>query len=72
MTIWERSADIPEPPEPDIFATCHQCCGEIYDGESYYEIDGKYIHIECLSDFAAEYFADCKKEAVVRNAKVPL
>ena len=60
----ERSLD---PPEDVIFAHCDYCDGEIYEGESYYAISGKNICIDCLRDFASDYFADC-----IELAKAPV
>lgn len=52
-----------EPPEDKPVGYCAHCGQEIYEGETVYDIDGELIHEDCLADFAAEYFADCKKEA---------
>ena len=52
-----------DPPEPKVFGYCQHCGGEIYEGETYYNIDGQIIHEDCLWDFAKEHFADCKEEA---------
>lgn len=49
-----------EPPEDVIFAYCDYCGGEIYEGETYYAIDGENICTDCLRDFA-----DCVEEASV-------
>lgn len=54
-----------DPPEDIIFDHCGYCGGEIYEGETYYDIDGKSVHADCLSDFASNYFADRVKEAGV-------
>lgn len=58
--------DIPErpldPPEDVVVGYCVHCGGEIYDGETVYNIDGDLIHEDCLHDFAKDYFADCKEE----------
>ena len=56
-----------DPPEDVIFAECDHCGGEIYEGETYYEIDGQYIHEDCLRDFAEKYFADRKCKAIVER-----
>lgn len=56
-----------EPPEDVIFSYCDRCGGEIYEGETYYAIDGKHICADCLRDFASDYFADCLEKAVVRD-----
>lgn len=54
-----------DPPEDKVIGCCDLCGGEIYEGETIYEIDGKMIHEDCLAEFAADYFAHCKvtKEA---------
>ena len=52
-----------EPPEDVIFAHCDRCGGEIYEGDTYYAIDGQNICVDCLRDFASDYFADCVEEA---------
>lgn len=53
-----------EPPEEKPIAYCDYCGGEIYEGETVYNIDGQLIHEDCLHDFADDYFKDCKEEAV--------
>lgn len=53
-----------EPPKDKIFDYCAHCGGEIYEGETVYNIDGQLIHEDCLHDFADDYFKDCKEEAV--------
>lgn len=58
--------DLPiDPPEDKVFAVCDYCGGEIYEGETYYDIDRKNIHVDCLRDFASDYFANCIEEAEV-------
>ncbi len=52
-----------EPPEDVIFAHCDRCGDEIYEGDTYYAIDGENICVDCLRDFASDYFADCVEEA---------
>lgn len=52
-----------EPPEDVIFAHCDRCGGEIYEGDTYYAVDGQNICVDCLRDFASDYFADCVEEA---------
>lgn len=59
-----------EPPEPVVFAECGCCGGEIYEGETFFDIDGEYIHEDCLHDFADEYFADRKREAVIERRRI--
>ena len=49
-----------EPPEEKPIAYCDYCGGEIYEGETVYNIDGQLIHEDCLHDFADDYFKDCK------------
>lgn len=39
---------------------CHQCEGEIYEGEDYFRIDGRAVCVDCLSQFAEEYFQPCR------------
>lgn len=34
--------------EPPIFDHCHECGYEIYDGDEYYEIDGKNYCEACV------------------------
>lgn len=63
---YENTPEPPlEPPEDIIFAYCDYCGGEIYDGETYYAINGETICTDCLRDFASGYFADCVEEASV-------
>lgn len=38
----------PNAPEPPIFAHCEECGYEIYDGDEYFEIDGKHYCQECI------------------------
>lgn len=52
-----------EPPEDKVYATCSHCGNEIYEGEMFYDIEGDYIHEDCLHDYADNYFKDCKREA---------
>lgn len=56
-----------DPPEDKVFAMCDHCGGEIYDGETYYDIDGEYVHVDCLPDFASNYFADRTRKADSRE-----
>lgn len=64
--MFNRMPEPPlEPPEDVIFGYCNHCGGEIYEGETYYDIDGQNIHADCLRDFASDYFADCVQEAEV-------
>lgn len=39
----------PNAPEPPIFAKCEECGYEIYDGDTYYEIDGKNYCEACVA-----------------------
>lgn len=59
--------DIPErpldPPEDVVFATCDHCGGEIYEGEEFYDIDGEFIHEDCLHDWARFMFTINKRTA---------
>ena len=43
-----------EPPEDKIFGYCDFCGGEIYEGDTVYDIDGQRIHEDCLGDFRSE------------------
>ena len=38
-------------------AECDLCGGEIYTDEPYYFINGKSLCRDCLSDYAAQFFA---------------
>lgn len=52
--------------EPDferVFGLCSHCGMEIYEGETYYDIEGEHIHEDCFSDYLHDLYADCKKEA---------
>ena len=62
--IPERPLD---PPEDVVVVHCDYCGGEIYEGETYYAIDGKAICTDCLRDFASDYFSDCVEEAKVHD-----
>jgi hypothetical protein len=67
--MFYREPELPiDPPEDRIFTTCDYCKGEIYEGESYYRIDGQDICVECLRDFSSDYFADCIEEAIYEAA----
>lgn len=52
-----------EPPEDKIYGYCNLCGGEIYEGDTIYEINGQLIHEECLEEFAKDYFSGCRTEA---------
>ncbi len=52
-----------EPDAERVFCLCDHCNGEIYEGETYYEIDGDKIHEDCFYEYCRELYADCKKEA---------
>ncbi len=41
----------PNAPEPPIFDHCEECGCEIYDGDEYYEIDGKRYCEACIYSF---------------------
>ena len=53
-----------EPNAEKIFALCDHCGGEIYDGETIYEIDGDHIHEDCFDDYVRELYSDYRKEAI--------
>lgn len=38
----------PNAPEPPIFALCRECGEPIYDGDEYYEIDGRNYCEACV------------------------
>ena len=40
-------------------AVCDLCGGEIYQGQSYYRINGRTVCRDCLADYAGSYVADC-------------
>ena len=46
-----------EPPADRIYCFCAHCGGEIYEGESVYDIEHDLIHNYCLGD----YFEDNKR-----------
>lgn len=46
-----------EPPADVVIGYCPICKDEVYIGENVYDIDGKYIHEECIGEFAKDYFA---------------
>lgn len=52
-----------EPPDDVVVGYCDVCCGEVYEGETIYCIDGKMIHEDCLEEFAKDYFENCKIES---------
>lgn len=64
MYIPESNLD---PPKDNVFAYCHYCHGEIYEDEIYYDIDGQYIHEDCLRDFAEKHFANNRREATLHK-----
>lgn len=47
--------------EEDGCCTAAVCdlCGEIYQGQAYYRINGRTVCRDCLADYAESYFADC-------------
>lgn len=56
--------DLPiEPPEDVVSDHCDYCKGEIYEGDVYYDIDGKSICPDCLGRFSRRYFLDCARRA---------
>ena len=42
-----------------VEGVCDLCGGEIYQGQSYYRINGRTVCRDCLADYAGSYFADC-------------
>ena len=52
-----------DPPDDVIVTRCNCCGGEIYEGESYYNIDGSAVCPDCLEEFAKDYFKSCREEA---------
>lgn len=38
----------PNAPEPPVYAECEACGAEIYDGDEYYEIDGRNYCESCV------------------------
>ena len=40
-----------------ITAECDNCGFEIYQGESYYYINGEFICVDCLGEYAARLLA---------------
>ena len=49
---------------PEVFGECDGCGNEIYDGDEYYEIDGKIYCEDCIIDFrkTAEVEIDYDRE----------
>ena len=46
----------PASPASDAVWWCSVCMGEIYEGDTYYLIDGRTVCTDCLRDFAERYF----------------
>ena len=44
--IWEK--ELPE--NDEVYDCCDECGNPIYDGDSYYEIDGRFICDDCMQD----------------------
>lgn len=40
----------PNAPEPTVYSHCAMCGMEIYEGDEYYEVDGKDYCEECIGD----------------------
>ena len=55
--IYPGETQPTEPPEDVVCGYCPICKDEVYIGENVYGIDGKYIHEECIGEFAKDYFA---------------
>lgn len=55
--IYPGEAQPTEPPDDVVCGYCSICKDEVYEGTGAYDIDGKYIHEECIEEFAKDYFA---------------
>lgn len=47
------------------YGFCGCCCGEIYLGQLYYEMDDRYVCPECLSEYARSYFLSRQRTAML-------
>lgn len=47
---------MPDAPGDAAVRWCSLCGGEIYEGESYYEPEGRAVCRDCLPAFARRYF----------------
>ena len=56
---YKCPASCPNAPEPSVFAECAECGFEIFDGDDYYDINGKYYCEECIEN--------CRKIAEVED-----
>jgi hypothetical protein len=45
-----------EPPEPKIIATCCECGGDIYDMEPCFNLDYKYMCVNCYEERAKQAY----------------
>lgn len=56
-----------EPPETKQAGECAGCGGEIYAGQTYYDLDGDWCCcVACAKDVAFEQ-SDCKKRTATRE-----
>ena len=42
-------------PDEHKIGACAGCGGDIYDDESYYDIDGELVHEDCIDRWAEQY-----------------
>lgn len=51
-----------------VFACCCLCGGEIYVGQSYYALEGKYVCPLCLTEYARLYFLPALRTAMPQRS----
>lgn len=62
---WQSPCDsrCPNAPEPPVFALCRECGEPIYDGDEYYEIEGRcYCEACVLNAYRTAEVEDCGEE----------
>lgn len=55
--MYNFSDNYLNPPQDRIFGRCEHCRGEIYEGDYIYEIDGIFVHEDCLEDYVRDNIA---------------
>lgn len=56
-----------EPPEPSVVCECDVCGQDIYDCETYWDIEGDIVCSDCLRDYAEDYFSCYQKKHQKQN-----
>lgn len=69
MNLDRFSQGTPDPQDAEVMAECAGCCGEIYEGEDVYVVDGVILHAEwdCLYQYINPEFMTVEEALGVKK-----